>query len=82
MHIASKKGHCGVVRILLEAKADVHIKTNVGHMIVKSTVTRLYSMRLSPRQRLYPLVMSIVVTCCFLAYVMILLSNYRIAGNC
>ena len=31
MYIASQLGHCGVVRMLLEAKADVHIKTNVSH---------------------------------------------------
>ena len=31
LHIASLNGHCGVVRMLLEAKADVKIKTNVSH---------------------------------------------------
>ena len=31
MHMASQMGHCGVVRMLLEAKANVHIKTNVSH---------------------------------------------------
>ncbi len=31
--MASKNGHCGVVRMLLEAKADVNIKTNVSHAV-------------------------------------------------
>ena len=31
LHVASLQGHCGVVRMLLEAKADVKIKTNVSH---------------------------------------------------
>ncbi len=31
LYMASKEGHCGVVRMLLEAKADVHNKTNVSH---------------------------------------------------
>ncbi|XP_064395741.1 ankyrin repeat domain-containing protein 39-like isoform X2 [Halichondria panicea] len=30
LHIASQKGHCGIVRMLLEAKANVNIKTNGG----------------------------------------------------
>ena len=29
--MASKEGHCGVVRMLLEAKTDVNIETNVSH---------------------------------------------------
>ncbi len=29
--MASENGHCGVVRMLLEAKADVHNKTNVSY---------------------------------------------------
>ncbi len=29
--MASWNGHCGIVRMLLEAKADVHNKTNVSH---------------------------------------------------
>ena len=32
--VAAHKGYCGVVRILLEAKADVHIKTNVSHIYI------------------------------------------------
>ncbi len=32
LHMASQKGHCEVVRILLEAKANVHVKTNVSHI--------------------------------------------------
>ena len=31
LYMASMEGHCGVVRMLLEAKADVHVKTNVSH---------------------------------------------------
>ena len=29
--MASQNGHCGIVRMLLEAKADVNIKNNVSH---------------------------------------------------
>ena len=32
MHIASRNGHCKVVRNLLEAKAHANIKTNVSHI--------------------------------------------------
>ena len=28
--IAAQKGHCGIVRMLLEAKADVNMKNNVS----------------------------------------------------
>ena len=31
LYMACRNGHCGVVRMLLEAKADVHIKANVSH---------------------------------------------------
>ncbi len=31
LYMASQRGHCGAVRILLDAKADVHVKTNVSH---------------------------------------------------
>ena len=31
LHVASWNGHCEVVRILLEAKADINIKINVSH---------------------------------------------------
>ncbi len=34
MHKASQKGHCGVVRMLLEAKADVYIKDIVSDTII------------------------------------------------
>ena len=30
LHAASQEGHCGVVRVLLGAKADVNIKANVS----------------------------------------------------
>ena len=30
LHLASQNGHCEVVKILLKAKADVNIKTNVS----------------------------------------------------
>ncbi len=32
LHRASENGHCEVVRMLLEAKANVNIKTNVSHI--------------------------------------------------
>ncbi len=32
MMAAAQNGHCGVVRMLLEAKADVNIKTNVSNI--------------------------------------------------
>ena len=28
--VAAQEGHCGIVRILLEAKADVNMKNNVS----------------------------------------------------
>ncbi len=31
LHIASQNGHCEVVRMLLKAKANVNMKTNVSH---------------------------------------------------
>ena len=30
LYVASQEGHCGVVRILLEAKADVNMKDGVS----------------------------------------------------
>ena len=41
LYVASKEGHCGVVRMLLEAKADVHNKTNVSHAAWWSLCTLL-----------------------------------------
>ncbi len=32
LHMASQNGHCGIVRVLLEANADVNITTNVSHI--------------------------------------------------
>ena len=32
--MASESGHCGVVRMLLEAKADVNMKDNVSESCV------------------------------------------------
>ena len=29
LHVAAHKGHCGIVRMLLEAKADVNVQNNV-----------------------------------------------------
>ena len=33
LYAASQEGHCEVVRTLLEAKADVNVKTNVSESI-------------------------------------------------
>ncbi len=41
LYMASKNGHCGVVRMLLEAKADVHNKNNVSHAAWWSLCTLL-----------------------------------------
>ena len=30
LHVAAQEGHCGIVRMLLEAKADVNMKNNVS----------------------------------------------------
>ena len=40
--MASKNGHYGVVRMLLEAKADVKIKTNVSHACIYDTIVHNY----------------------------------------
>ncbi len=34
MMVAAQNGHCGVVRMLLEAKANVNIKNNVSNIIL------------------------------------------------
>ena len=41
LYMASQEGHCGVVRMLLEAKADVHNKNNVSHAAWWSLCTLL-----------------------------------------
>ena len=41
LYMASKEGHCGVVRMLLEAKADVHNKNYVSHTAWWSLCTLL-----------------------------------------
>ena len=30
LHVATQEGHCGIVRMLLEAKADVNVQNNVS----------------------------------------------------
>ena len=30
LHAAAQEGHCGIVRLLLEAKADVNVQNNVS----------------------------------------------------
>ena len=38
LHVAAHKGHCGIARMLLEAKADVNIKNNVRVVLVMEFV--------------------------------------------
>ena len=40
---ASQEGHCGVVKVLLEAKADVNIKKNVSVIFPGRCSDDLYS---------------------------------------
>ena len=35
LHMASQKGHCGVVIMLLEAQANVNMKSNVSESVPK-----------------------------------------------
>ena len=34
LHVAAQEGHCQIVRMLLEAKADVNMKNNVRVVLV------------------------------------------------
>lgn len=38
LHVAAKKGHLRVVEMLLEANADVNIKTNVSTLIYLKSI--------------------------------------------
>ncbi len=42
LYVASLNGHCGVVRMLLKAKADVNMKTNVSHAGCYYTCSRCF----------------------------------------
>ena len=41
LHVASQEGHCEVVRMLLEAKADVNMKANVSESCSSDGVCKL-----------------------------------------
>ena len=41
LHVASSYGHCEVVRMLLEAKADVNMKNNVSESCSSDSVCAL-----------------------------------------
>ena len=47
LYVAAQEGHCGIVRMLLEAKADVNIKDNVSESCSSNGVVHWLSPVLS-----------------------------------